>query len=265
MLCGPRVVAAAQAHRDVGGEDSLLDAETALIGAARCGDAEAALASLRRGADPEAKDSYGRTALYLAVWWGRCEVWGALLAHGACSGVQARTSPKYTPLHAAAFQGDLRAARALLATGSNTGIFTRDACGRTPQELSEFRTRADPFGTHRHQQVLELLRTVAEAKPRAVAFLLATSRAISIGAKVRVRLRIPRRRVTLGEVLSAASVPGYWWVRVDQGSSELVAPRDILSHQLLPRDVQRVVVGFLVDGFMGPESHSRATLLPSAP
>lgn len=59
------------------------DADAALLAAARAGDADGAAAALRAGADIEARDSAGRTALLLAATYDRVEVAQVLVALGA--------------------------------------------------------------------------------------------------------------------------------------------------------------------------------------
>eukprot|EP01065_Artemidia_motanka_P048845 TRINITY_DN7986_c0_g1_i1.p1 TRINITY_DN7986_c0_g1~~TRINITY_DN7986_c0_g1_i1.p1 ORF type:complete len:271 (+),score=39.38 TRINITY_DN7986_c0_g1_i1:56-868(+) len=228
----------------------------ALLAAARKGDAATVRALVASGTCLSVRDSWGRSPLYLAVWWGRKEVVGILLERGASPGAQSWSSPMYTPLHAAAFQGDESVAAALLGKGGwAAGVETRDACGRTPLELSEFRGRADPFGVHRHRRVTDLLSRVAEQGNCIRVLLLVVRRELAPGVNVVVRVRELPHGWSLKRacVLSEATVPGYWWVRVgEKGERELASPADIVSHRrLLPPDLQRIIVEFFI-GWIGP-------------
>eukprot|EP00756_Hemistasia_phaeocysticola_P055171 Hpha_TRINITY_DN31090_c0_g1::TRINITY_DN31090_c0_g1_i1::g.63977::m.63977 len=194
--------------------------EEALIAASRIGNTQRLRLLLRRGVHQDVKDEFGRTPLYLAVWWGREACWRLLLRRGADPGKKADTSPQYTPLHAAAFQADYEAAVALLCVGgASAGLRTRDACGRTPLELSEFRAKANPFRAHKHDQVTRFLRTAMCQLQALKVFLLVARRELRAGCRVAVRIReqgfAGKYPVRQGVVLNEGVLPGYYWVKAE--------------------------------------------------
>ena len=88
---------------------------------------------LQRGADPEARDESGMTALHYAAFHGVEQV-AVLLEHGA--GVHARNDTGATPLHCAAwcYHPYLRAAELLVQHGAD--VNARDNEGRTPLTIA---------------------------------------------------------------------------------------------------------------------------------
>jgi ankyrin repeat protein len=103
-----------------------LRGQTLLHEAAAAGDAVAAAALLRAGADPDAKEPEGHTPLYRAS---AGEVARVLLAAGAAADVTSGPT-RGTPLHQAARRGSCPVAAALLDHGAN--VEARDAKGETP-------------------------------------------------------------------------------------------------------------------------------------
>ncbi len=82
---------------------------------------------LKHGADVNARDNCGRTAMHHAAYSGSADAIRLLLEHGA--DVDARAKDGYTPLHVAAFFNHVAAAKALLQGGADREA--RDSRGRT--------------------------------------------------------------------------------------------------------------------------------------
>lgn len=121
------VVEALLAH---GAEVDAADSEgrTALMRAAVRGDDALALGLLRRGADVNKRDQYGRSALTDAAWSGRPLLVGLLIELGADA--DAPTRDGATPLMWAAVNGHAAVVRLLVEHGA--AIDARDAEGCTP-------------------------------------------------------------------------------------------------------------------------------------
>lgn len=100
--------------------------------AAHRGDVAQVRALLEKGGvDPDARDSYGGTALHAAMFQDRIEVVALLLAHGFDpNAIGPRNG--YTPLHDAVWADNLPAARLLLEHGARTDIKGKD--GLSPYE-----------------------------------------------------------------------------------------------------------------------------------
>lgn len=105
---------------------------TALMAAARQGDAAAVRRLLGEGADPEERDSEGCTAMHWAADKGRVEVIKELLAAGA--DIDARDNDGNTPLHYAALAEQRTAAIGLLFGGADVAAVNQD--GETPEEVA---------------------------------------------------------------------------------------------------------------------------------
>jgi hemoglobin len=103
-----------------------LRGQTLLHDAAMFGEADLATVLIRLGADPDAREAEGHTALYRASTG---EVAGVLLAAGASVDV-ASGPTRGTALHQAARRGYVSVAQALLDHGAT--IDARDAKGQTP-------------------------------------------------------------------------------------------------------------------------------------
>ena len=100
-----------------------ISADTAITDAARRGDAEAVRSLLRGGADVNASEGDGMTALHWAADAGHVEIAHILLYAGA--NVEAATRlGDYTPLHLAARQGHGRLIYALLEGGADANATT---------------------------------------------------------------------------------------------------------------------------------------------
>jgi TonB family protein len=128
------------------------DAGRDLRDAARAGAAPSVRELLARpGADVDAADETGSTALMGAVEGGHDDVVGALLEAGARPDLQDQGGE--TALHLAARLGRTAAARLLLRAGADLGL--RDSDGRTPLYRAIERRRAD---------VIELLQVAAQSR-----------------------------------------------------------------------------------------------------
>jgi uncharacterized protein len=108
--------------------------DRALLDATRRGDVTAVKALLKDGADPNAAEGDGLTALHLAAQEGNLDITKVLL--GAKANVEAKTRiGAYTPLHLASGSGHLLVVRALLDAGANPGAVTTTT-GVTPLHLA---------------------------------------------------------------------------------------------------------------------------------
>ena len=99
-----------------------------LIESVKSGDLKSAGELLRAGANPNAMDGEGQTALHYAAYQGNTDAAKLLLA--ARADVNVRDASGLTPLHAAAFEGRVLLASLLLQKGAAVG--PRDAAGNTP-------------------------------------------------------------------------------------------------------------------------------------
>jgi ankyrin repeat protein len=82
---------------------------------------------INAGADLNAKNSYGSTALYWAAYYGKLDIVKALISAGA--DLDTRNSHGWTALHSAACYGKLDIVKALINAGADLNI--RNNNGRT--------------------------------------------------------------------------------------------------------------------------------------
>jgi ankyrin repeat protein len=108
-------------------------AATAAAEAAMRDDAEGVAAALARGADVNAAQGDGMTALHWAAERGRPGIARSLLAKGARAGVTTRLGA-YTPLHLAARRGHADVAMLLLEAGADAGAVS--TTGVSPLHLA---------------------------------------------------------------------------------------------------------------------------------
>lgn len=113
---------------DQGQQDKL---DERLINAVRRGDIPRVKRLLAAGADVNARDKYGRTALYWPVCFGRIGCMRLLIEAGA--DVNNRDSDGWTPLHEAAYCELIACMRILIEAGADTEI--KDNCGSTPGDI----------------------------------------------------------------------------------------------------------------------------------
>ena len=113
---------------------AILPDDRALLDATKRGDVAAVRAALKEGADANAAQGDGLTALHLAAQEGNLEITKLLL--GAKANVEAKTKiGDYTPLHLAASGAHLTVVQALLAAGAKPGAVTTTT-GVTPLHLA---------------------------------------------------------------------------------------------------------------------------------
>lgn len=99
--------------------------------AAHSGDLARVRSLLQQGVNPDARDSYGGTALHAAMFQRDTRIVELLITHGFdVNAVGPRNG--YTPLHDAIWANNLEAARLLLDHGARTDIKGKD--GLTPYD-----------------------------------------------------------------------------------------------------------------------------------
>jgi len=116
-----------------------LDSE--LLQAALIGDVEEVKKLLEKGANPNARDKYGRTPLHWTAARGRLSAVEFLLEKGADP--NAREQKGCTPLHWAAYNGRLSVVKLLLEKGAD--LHAKDKYGRTPLHFAAEKGRLDVF------------------------------------------------------------------------------------------------------------------------
>ena len=99
--------------------------------AAYNGDLAQVEAHIRSGADPDARDAFGGTALHAAMFQKNMAVVRLLIESGWDVNARGRSNG-YTPLHDAVWAENLEAARLLLKSGARLDIAGKD--GLTPLE-----------------------------------------------------------------------------------------------------------------------------------
>lgn len=115
-------------------------AESPVADAAQDGDSEAVVELLRQGADANAAQPDGMTALHWAAVHGNSEIAEALIYAGATVRSTTRLG-RYTPLHLAARGGNAAVARLLLEAGANPDALT--STGVTPLHFAAEANAAD--------------------------------------------------------------------------------------------------------------------------
>ncbi|MGA2603808.1 MAG: ankyrin repeat domain-containing protein [Verrucomicrobiia bacterium] len=108
------------------------DGDTALMKAAETGNLDCTKALIGAGANKEARDSNGMTPLIAATYADFKDVVGLLVANKADVNAQDKTGG--TPLLWAVFKGDKEMVRLLLANGANVNVKMKD--GMTPLHLA---------------------------------------------------------------------------------------------------------------------------------
>ncbi|MFB1048080.1 ankyrin repeat domain-containing protein [Streptomyces chrestomyceticus] len=103
-----------------------------IVTAAMLGDAPAATALLRAGAQPNTPNAEGTTPLYAASVHGDVAVARLLLAAGAAPDTESGHGTEGTPLCAAAAWGHLDVVRILLAHGADPNLREDGGTGHTP-------------------------------------------------------------------------------------------------------------------------------------
>lgn len=123
-------------------------ADSSIHQAAHSGDLARVSALLKAGVDPDARDSYGGTALHAAMFQPDIQVVELLIANGFdINAIGPRNG--YTPLHDAVWANNVAAARVLLAHGARTDIRGKDGLNAYEKAVRE-----------QKQQMADLLRNV---------------------------------------------------------------------------------------------------------
>ena len=133
--CGDRTDRAREKAEDKKAQSAQVDGLTMgppLSVAVRKGNLKAVESLLAAGADVNAADILGRTALHVACFYNRKQIAELLIAHGA--DVKARDSDGLTPLHAAVLAANPEIATLLLAKGADVNAQTET--GMTPLHLT---------------------------------------------------------------------------------------------------------------------------------
>ena len=110
---------------------ALLPLDEPLLDAARGGDAQAVLSLIEQGADVNASQGDGMTALHWAAERGHARVADILLAADAAVDAETRIG-SYTALHLAGRGGHGAVVRMLLAAGSDPHVRTTSSGRRSP-------------------------------------------------------------------------------------------------------------------------------------
>ena len=120
-------------------EEALPLVHETLREAAENGDLADVKRHLKRGADVNARDNFGETPLFLAVFKGHKDVAELLIAKGAMVNIKAKNNA--TPLHYAAMQGHTDVAELLIAKGADVNV--KNQRGLTPLALADIMGRDD--------------------------------------------------------------------------------------------------------------------------
>jgi len=111
---------------DVDAKDE--EGQTALHYAAKGADIEMVELLIAKGADVNAKDNRSRTPLYVAVWGGHTDVVEFLIDNGA--DINARSEYNYTPIYHASWSGSTEMVEFLVKKGAD--VNAKDVWGWTP-------------------------------------------------------------------------------------------------------------------------------------
>lgn len=125
-------------------------ADSSIHQAAHNGDLARVTALIKAGVDPDARDSYGGTALHAAMFQPDIRIVELLIANGFdVNAVGPRNG--YTPLHDAVWADNVAAARILLAHGARTDIRGKDGLSPYEKAIREQRQKmADLLRNARH-------------------------------------------------------------------------------------------------------------------
>ncbi len=113
-----------------------LDSDENLSDAIISGDAEQLRDLLKKGADPNQKDTFGMPVLHLAVLSGSRDCAAMLLDHGADVNARQATGSGFSALHHAALAGDTEMIQLLLSKNADMGV--KDGTGFTPVFTAAF-------------------------------------------------------------------------------------------------------------------------------
>ena len=114
--------------------------EDAIHKAAYHGELQKVRDLLQKGANPDARDSFGGTALHAAMFQKNMEVVKVLLEHGCDLNAQG-TGNGYTPLHDAVWADNGEAVNLLLDKGAKTNLKGKDGLTPYAKAQKEGRTK----------------------------------------------------------------------------------------------------------------------------
>ncbi|MDB4635207.1 ankyrin repeat domain-containing protein [bacterium] len=115
--------------------------ESVLRSAASDGNIEAVKRQLAAGANVNAPNTYGWTALHKATDYGHKEIAELLIAKGA--DVNAKNKDEQTPLHRAAWSGLKEIAELLIAKGADVNALSVLFNGKTPLDAAIFNKQTE--------------------------------------------------------------------------------------------------------------------------
>jgi ankyrin repeat protein len=129
------------------------DVNDQFLHAALRGNIKAAEQLLRTGADPNARNEDGKTALNLACYYGYAAIAQLMLQHGA--DVNAADKDGWTPLHEACYHALVDTVYFLLQHGAQPGIKATD--GQTALDITVALTRS----SERREEILTVFQQFA--------------------------------------------------------------------------------------------------------
>ena len=242
-------------------------ADTAIVDAARRGDAAAVRSLLDHGADARAAQGDGMTALHMAAERGHVEIGGMLLAAGVDVDAQTRIG-RYTPLHVACRAGHASIARMLLEAGADAAAQTTNS-GVSPLHLAAAAVGGEPAVALLLTHGADPNARESSAGQTPLMFAAASNRAAAISALIQGGAD-PALDTTVIDVLPSLALDREAARRLQEMSAEMPVDPDAWDGDLSPSQVQtaiRTQRRFLTSGYdVGVVTpHSLASVRPDYP